>query len=116
MSLEVAIAAPVGGLILTSPSNWMVRYVLHLARKEPPALANRAGRWIGVLERLLIYVLVLSGSAAAAGLVVAAKSILRFPEISGKPAAIDPEYVLIGSLASWLLAFSTSALVVYLTG
>jgi len=52
----------------------------------------------------------LIGAAAAAGLVVAAKSILRFPEISGKPAAIDPEYVLIGSLASWFLAFSIGAL------
>jgi hypothetical protein len=62
------------------------------------------------LERLLIYVLMLIGAAAAAGLVVAAKSILRFPEISGKPAAIDPEYVLIGSLASWLLAFAVGAL------
>lgn len=116
MKPEVLIAVSVGGLLLTTPSNWLVRYVLHLARKEPPLTANRAGRWIGVLERLLIYVLVLTGAAAAAGLVVAAKSILRFPEISGKPAAIDPEYVLIGSLASWLLAFSTGALVVYLTG
>jgi hypothetical protein len=115
MNPEVLIAVLIGGLLLTTPSNWLVRYVLHLARKEPPALANRAGRWIGVLERLLIYVLVLTGSAAAAGLVVAAKSILRFPEISGKPAAIDPEYVLIGSLASWLLAFSTGAAVVHLT-
>jgi hypothetical protein len=115
MNPEVLIAVLIGGLLLTTPSNWLVRYVLHLARKEPPALANRAGRWIGVLERLLIYVLVLTGSAAAAGLVVAAKSILRFPEISGKPAAIDPEYVLIGSLASWLLAFSTGAAVVYVT-
>jgi hypothetical protein len=57
-------------------------------------------------------VLVLIGAAAAAGLVIAAKSILRFPEISAKPAAIDPEYVLIGSLSSWLLAFSMGAVAV----
>lgn len=101
-----------GGLLLTMPSNWVVRQILRLARQETTQSQNRAGRWIGVLERLLIYVLVLIGAAAAAGLVVAAKSILRFPEISGKPAAIDPEYVLIGSLASWLLAFGVGALVV----
>jgi hypothetical protein len=95
---------------VTIPSNWAVRQVLRLARHETPQSENKAGRWIGALERLLIYVLMLIGAAAAAGLVVAAKSILRFPEISGKPAAIDPEYVLIGSLASWLLAFAVGAL------
>jgi len=100
-----------GGLLLTLPSNWLVRQILRLARHETSQSHNRAGRWIGILERLLIYVLVLIGAAAAAGLVVAAKSILRFPEISAKPATIDPEYVLIGSLSSWLLAFSTAAIV-----
>jgi hypothetical protein len=50
-----------------------------------------------------------AGQAAAAGLVIAAKSILRVPEISGKPASIDPEYVLVGSLTSWLIAFAAGA-------
>ncbi len=109
--VEVAVII-VAGLLLTQPANWVVRNVLRLARHDAPQSQNRAGRWIGALERLLIYVLVLTGAAAAAGLVVAAKSILRFPEISGKPAAIDPEYVLIGSLASWFLAFTTGAVVV----
>ncbi|HSK07919.1 MAG TPA: hypothetical protein VK990_10390 [Acidimicrobiia bacterium] len=112
MNWESIVIVVVGGLLLTLPSNWAVRRVLRMARHEAPQGENRAGRWIGVLERLLIYVLVLIGAAAAAGLVVAAKSILRFPEISRKPAAIDPEYVLIGSLASWLLAFTVGALAV----
>jgi hypothetical protein len=110
MSWESIAIVVAGGLLVTVPSNWTVRQVLRLARHETPQSENKAGRWIGALERLLIYVLMLIGAAAAAGLVVAAKSILRFPEISGKPAAIDPEYVLIGSLASWLLAFAVGAL------
>lgn len=114
MSWDSVAVVVTGGLLLTLPSNWVVRRVLRLARHETPQNQNRAGRWIGVLERLLIYVLVLIGAAAAAGLVVAAKSILRFPEISAKPATIDPEYVLIGSLSSWLLAFSIGALAVSL--
>jgi hypothetical protein len=104
----------IGGLLLTFPANWVVRQVLRLTRQETTPSHNQAGRWIGILERLLIYVLMLAGAAAAAGLVVAAKSILRYPEISAKPATIDPEYVLVGSLASWLLAFGTGALVVVL--
>ncbi len=99
----------VGALVLTAPSNWFVRWILRLARRSGPADTRGAGRWIGSLERLLIYVLVLAGEPAAAGLVVAAKSILRFPEISGTPARIDPEYVLVGSLASWLVAFTVAA-------
>ncbi len=114
MSWEEAAVIAAGAVILTLPSNWVVRWVLHLTRHEGSSIQNRAGRWIGVLERLLIYVLMLSGAAAAAGLVVAAKSILRFPEISARPAEIDPEYVLVGSLASWLLAFGVGALVLEL--
>ncbi|MGA8038875.1 MAG: hypothetical protein WCA93_02090 [Acidimicrobiia bacterium] len=105
----------VGAVLLTWPSNVLVRWLLGMARMRSPADLNRAGRWIGALERLLIYVLVLMGSAAAAGLVVAAKSILRFPEISSKPATIDTEYVLIGSLASWLLAFVAAGVALTLT-
>jgi len=108
--LDVA-AIVVGALLLTQPANWVVRQVLRVARQTGSQSQNRAGRWIGILERLLIYVLVVIGAAAAAGLVVAAKSILRFPEINAKPPVIDPEYVLVGSLASWLLAFATGALV-----
>jgi hypothetical protein len=99
-----------GAVILTWPMNVAVRLVLRAARKSPPGEPG-AGRWIGVLERLLIYTLTVSGQAGAAGLVVAAKSILRYPEISGKDPVIDPEYVLIGSLASWLAAFAVGALI-----
>ncbi|MDH3189203.1 MAG: hypothetical protein OEM39_00965 [Acidimicrobiia bacterium] len=100
-------------IVLTVPSNWMVRWVLNVVRPDLPEESNGAGRWIGILERLLIYVLVIAGQAAAAGIVVAAKSILRYPEISAEPQRIAPEYVLIGSLASWLLAFAAGVAVQY---
>lgn len=97
--------------LLTVPANWLVRWILKVVRAEIPEEGNGAGRWIGILERLLIYVLVIAGQAAAAGIVVAAKSILRYPEISAKPQRIAPEYVLIGSLASWLVAFASGVAV-----
>lgn len=59
------------------------------------------GRWIGRFERALIVILMIAGALTAVGLVVTAKSILRFPEITGKDPAVTPEYVLVGSLASW---------------
>jgi hypothetical protein len=61
------------------------------------------GRWIGRFERSLIVLLLIADAPTAVGLVVTAKSILRFPEITGDEPAIRPEYVLVGSLASWAI-------------
>jgi hypothetical protein len=105
------VAVVAGALVLTHPSNLLVRWTLRRARSvELPAEAG-AGRWIGGIERLLIYVIVLIGEPGAAGVVVAAKSLLRFPEITGSHSRLSPEYVLVGSLASWLVAFTVAAVV-----
>ncbi|MEM6376451.1 MAG: DUF3307 domain-containing protein [Pseudomonadota bacterium] len=58
----------------------------------------QGGRLIGILERGLIFVLILSGQAEGVGFLIAAKSILRF-EIASKQKAA--EYVIIGTLASF---------------
>ncbi len=102
-----AVVVVVGLILLTAPANWLVRKILVIARGPAEEIPG-AGRWIGALERLLIFVLVLAGQAGAAGLVVAAKSVLRFPEISGEHRTIDPEYVLVGSLSSWLIGFGVA--------
>lgn len=61
----------------------------------------RTGRIIGVLERLLVFFLVTQGEWGAVGLVVAAKSIIRFKDLEQRNFA---EYYLIGTLTSLLLA------------
>ncbi len=101
--MKVALVAVAAGL-LTSPSNWLVRALLLQVRAIETGGSDRAGRWIGILERLIIFILVVTDHAEAAALVVTAKAILRFPEISGDEPHLNAEYVLIGSLASWLLA------------
>lgn len=106
----LAVAAA-GAAVLTAPTNGLVRWVLARAGAEGERADVGTGRWIGILERLLIYTLVLAGEPGAAGLVVAAKTLLRFPEISGEHARLDPEYVIVGSLASWLAAFVVGAVV-----
>ncbi|MGX9354486.1 DUF3307 domain-containing protein [Roseobacteraceae bacterium S113] len=58
-----------------------------------------AGRIIGLLERGLIFVLVMIGEPAAVGFLIAAKSVLRFDTVSkGRGAS---EYVIVGTLASF---------------
>ena len=99
-----------GAALLTGPTNWAIRRLLvHVGATDPSADPG-VGRWIGILERLLIYLLVVAGQPAAAALVAAAKSILRFPEISGDEPTIRAEYVLVGSLASWLAAVGIALL------
>jgi hypothetical protein len=70
----------------------------------PQALDQReynAGRFIGVLERLLAYVFVLHGQYTAIGLILAAKGFARFREMDERDFA---EYVLIGTLLSMTAA------------
>jgi len=77
----------------------------------PRGLAD-GGRVIGLLERGLIFVLVLVNQPAGIGFLIAAKSILRFDTASHNQKA--GEYVIIGTLASfgWALiaAYATLAL------
>ena len=61
----------------------------------------RAGLYIGWLERALLYGFVVAGAPSAVALVVAAKSIARFPSFSKEKFA---EYFLIGTLASVVVA------------
>lgn len=66
-----------------------------------------AGAWIGVLERLIIFFLVIIGQYEAFGLLIAAKSIIRLKEGDQKMS----EYVLIGTLISISTAILTGYIV-----
>jgi hypothetical protein len=72
------------------------------------------GQMIGRLERLMILIMVLSQQNAAIGLLIAAKSILRFGEASRSRRA--SEYVIIGTLASVVWALGVAYLTVTLLG
>jgi hypothetical protein len=71
-----------------------------------PLGANaRVGSTIGILERLLIVVFVLTGSDVAIGFVVAAKTLARFRLLDDRDFA---EYYLLGTLASVSVAIVTA--------
>jgi hypothetical protein len=104
--------------------NQLVRLVLSAVGAVKPAGEPQAsdrlkgGRLLGPMERVLILGLGLAGQLAAATAVVAAKSIIRFPEINAQKArengqiGIDEvvEYFLVGSFASWIVALGGLAL------
>lgn len=80
----------------------------------------RGGRLLGPMERVLILGLGLAGELTAAGLVIGAKGLIRFPELQAKRSdteevsgvGIDAvtEYFLVGSFVSWLIALGSLAL------
>ena len=78
---------------------------------EGEVTALRGGRWIGPLERLLIIVLAGAGAEVAIAAVVAAKGVIRFPEISKDSTGEKAEEFLIGSVSSWILAALVSMLI-----
>lgn len=67
--------------------------------KPPSDGLEDGGRIIGLLERSVIFVLIVARQYEAIGFLIAAKSILRFSTVSESRAV--SEYVIIGTLASF---------------
>lgn len=99
----IFLSYPSGIIIGMLTSKW--RNQIH----DQEATLGNAGKWIGILERLIIFVLVVFNEYAAIGLLTAAKSILRFSE--SKDAHQRTEYVLIGTLISIATAICAGLLV-----
>ena len=71
----------------------------------PLGVSARVGSTIGILERILIVVFVLTGTDVAIGFVVAAKTLARFRLLDDRDFA---EYYLLGTLASVSVAIITA--------
>ena len=102
-------------LFLTAPSGLLVellttRWRVQLSKiKTGSTSLEKAGMLIGILERLLIFFLVIIGKFEAVGLLIAAKSLLRFNE-KDRPEE-KTEYLLVGTLISVALALAAGFLV-----
>jgi hypothetical protein len=103
-------------LFQLSTGNVLVRLVLaatgtvnpaKLGGIDDPETQLKGGRLLGPLERVFILGLGLAGHLTAASIVVAAKGLLRFPELQSKPDQDRihrlTEYFLVGSFVSWLV-------------
>lgn len=103
-------------LLLTFGGNWACRIVLRLsATKTPPetgeTISLRAGRTIGQLERVLIFIGLIASSWEIIAAVVALKTVARYRKLDDQNNA---EYFLVGSLASILWGvLVTLAIVAY---
>lgn len=103
-----------GYLLVLWPYGFLIGYTTAPFRKELTKSytgLEKAGYWIGMLERFLIYSFILSGYTEAIGLLVVAKSIFRFGEIKDPEKRKEAEYILIGSLFSFGLAMTTGYII-----
>ncbi len=110
-------------LVMLSTGNVLVRLILSATGTTNPALHHtsedpeqrlKGGRLLGPMERVLIVGLGLAGQLTAASIVIAAKGLLRWPELQSKTEQQWihrlTEYFLVGSFVSWLVALGSLVL------
>lgn len=112
-------------LVQLSTGNVLVRLVLaatgtinplrHGGAAEGVELQLKGGRLLGPMERVFLLGLGLAGQLTAASIVIAAKGLLRWPELQSKQEQHRihqlTEYFLVGSFVSWLVALTSLLLV-----
>ncbi len=103
--LDRALLAAFGVGLLWTWGTLATVSVIEIARPirddEDSAARPGGGEIIGLLERILVFVLVIAGNLASVGFIVAFKSAARFPQFKDTDFA---EYFLIGTLTSIGLA------------
>ncbi len=89
------------------------KFLLWLSKKEEVfgVRTDQTGKWIGILERLIVLSLILNDALGSVAFILTAKSIARFNELSNRDFA---EYYLIGTLSSTMLAIGGGFVLNYL--
>lgn len=103
-----------GGLFLTFPTSILIKitisvYTPKTDMEKDDSLEN-AGKYIGILERLLVFIFIVTGHWEGVGFLIAAKSIFRFSDLTQAKDRKLTEYILIGTL----LSFGTAIVVAIL--
>ncbi|CEJ69418.1 hypothetical protein BN1195_01716 [Chryseobacterium oranimense G311] len=112
--LKVVMAA----LFLTTPASIFIRILLSSWTPVPETQSSlqteslsSAGKYIGILERLLVFTFIMVNHWEGVGFMVAAKSVFRFSDLAQAKQRKLTEYVLIGTLLSFGLAVLTGILI-----
>ncbi len=104
-------------IILTSVASIVMQIIMskwQLPEESPENALKGAGSYIGILERLFIFLFIVLGQWAAIGFLITAKSVFRFGDLSRAKDRKLTEYVLIGTLLSFLIAIATGLIYKYL--
>ena len=83
-------------------------------KKENDDSLAKAGRYIGILERLFVFTFVITNHWEAIGFLLAAKSVFRFGDLTSSKDRKLTEYILIGTLLSFGIAIFLGILYLYI--
>lgn len=105
-------------VFLTIPSSILIKTIISIwspvtiehSKIQTESLVN-AGKYIGILERLLVFVFIIVNHWEGVGFMIAAKSVFRFSDLAEAKQRKLTEYVLIGTLLSFGIAVLTGILV-----
>src|SRR5690606_21609240 len=105
-------------VFITVVSGILIKELMHnwtktLNESNEDSLIN-AGKYIGMLERMLVFIFVITGHWEGIGFLVAAKSVFRFGDLKESKNRKLTEYILIGTLLSFAIALFTGLLVLNL--
>jgi hypothetical protein len=101
-------------LFLTQPVSIMMMVIFSKWNIEKLTSGNEsledAGKYIGMLERLLVFIFIINNHWEAVGFLITAKSVFRFGDLKESKHRKLTEYILIGTLISFGIAIATSLL------
>lgn len=112
LAAGLTVAVLVGGIVMG-----MLLAPIDPERGLPAIGMEHGGRYIGWLERALIFFFIVYGQPEGVGLLLGAKSILRFGDIQQTRERAHTEYVIIGTMLSFgwalIVAVTTKAAVAH---
>ena len=102
-------------LFITYVSNIIIQVLLskwsNAINTSSDESLSKAGKYIGMLERLFIFTFILTAHWEAIGFLLAAKSVFRFGDLKESKDRKLTEYILIGTLLSFGIAIGTGMIV-----
>ncbi len=101
-------------LFLTEPASILIKTIISIYTpktelKKDDSLQN-AGKYIGILERILVFLFIATQHWEGVGFLIAAKSIFRFSDLTEAKDRKLTEYILIGTLLSFGIAIVVALL------
>lgn len=99
------LTVPTSVIMKTIFSKWNISKLT----KDNESLKD-AGKYIGVLERVLVFIFIIVGHWEAVGFLITAKSVFRFGDLTASKERKLTEYILIGTLISFGIAIVVSLL------
>ncbi len=104
-----------GAIFLTIPTSSLIQHLMNrwsdsIEEAQSQSLRD-AGKYIGILERMFIFISILAGFWQTVGFLIAAKSVFRFGDLTKARDRKLTEYILIGTLLSFGIALAVAILV-----